>query len=199
MTGTTTDPFAAWLAGQGPDGGYGAPLSLLAFDGSGGSGQWARWRWAAILAVALVAVQIAGMQWQWRGLRSEAGALRQQASTMLTTTFPDTRVVMDAPLQMSRGLAGLRASAGSSDPADFSAMMAASSRIFATLPSNTLRNAEYDARVLRLRFAAGTAAAGDERERLVALALQEGYVLTFDGAANLAGESTAQMKTRGGA
>jgi len=194
-----SDPFAAWLAGQGPDGGYGAPLSLLSFDGSGPNATWTRWRWAAGLAVALVAVQIVGMQVQWGRLRQEAGTLRQQASTMLTTTFPETKLVMDPPLQMSRGLAGLRTSAGRSDPADFSSMMAASARIFAALPSNGLRGADYDARALRLRFAAGVAAAPDERERLAALALQEGYVLRFDAAANGAGESTASLRTKGGA
>ncbi len=197
-TSTADGPFAAWLAGQGPDGGYGAPLSLLAFDRSSSAG-WSKWGLAAALVVAIVAVQIVGMQWEWGRLRNEAGALRQQANTMLTTAFPETRVVLDAPLQMSRGLAGLRASAGNSDPADFSTMMAASARIFAALPSNALRSADYEARALRVRFAPGTAVAADERERLAALALQEGYLLRFDAAANAAGEASASLKTRGGA
>lgn len=106
---------------------------------------------------------------------------------------------MDPPLQMSRGLAGLRTSAGRSDPADFSSMMAASARIFAALPSNALRGADYETRVLRLRFASGAATAADERERLAALAQQEGYQLRFDAAANAAGEATATLRTGGGA
>ncbi|MEO8936819.1 MAG: type II secretion system protein GspL [Burkholderiaceae bacterium] len=196
--GTASDPFAAWLAGQGPEGGYGAPLSLLSYEGSGNSA-WPQWRWAAFVAVAIVAVQIVGMQWEWGRLRGEAGALRQQASAVLVAAFPETRVVLDAPLQMSRGLAGLRATAGHSDPADFSTMMAASARIFAALPSNALRAADYDTRALRLRFAPGTATASDERERLVAAALQEGYQLRFDAAANAVGEASASLKTKGGA
>lgn len=199
VTTHASDPFAAWLAGQGPDGGYGAPLSLLAFDGSGGRVSWTRWRWAAMLAVAIVAVQVAGMQWQWGRLRTEANGLRQQASTILTTAFPETKVVLDPSLQMSRGLAGLRASAGNSDPADFSSMIAASARIFAALPSNALRSADYEARALRLRFAPGSATAADDRDRLAALALQEGYLLRFDASSNAAGEATAVLKTRGGA
>ena len=62
-----------------------------------------------------------------------------------------------------------------------------------------MRSADYDARALRLRFAPGTAATPDERERLVALAAQEGYVLRFDAAANAAGEASASLKTRTGA
>ena len=197
--GAVGDPFVAWLAGQGPDGGYGAPLSLLASDGAVRGAEWSRWRLAAGLAVALVAVQIAGMQWEWSRLRTEAAALRQRANTLLTTAFPETTVVLDAPLQMSRGLAGLRASSGNSDPADFSTMMAASARIFAALPSNALRAAEYDARTLKLRFAPGAAATTDERDRLAAAALQEGYLLRFDAAANAAGEAGASLKTRSGA
>ena len=199
VTNHPSDPFTAWLSGQGPEGGYGAPLSLLAYDNAGPNATWARWRLAAMLAVALVAVQIIGMQWQWGRLRSEASALREQASATLKTAFPETLVVQDPPLQMARGLAGLRASAGHSDPADFSSMMAASARIFAALPSNALRASDYEARALRLRFAAGIATAADERDRLAAAALQEGYLLRFDAASNAAGEATASLKIKGGA
>ena len=188
------DPFAAWLAGNGPDGGYGPALSLLAFDGRrNAASRWSTWRIAAALVVAIVAVQIIGMQWEWAGLRREAGALRQASTGILTTTFPDTRVVLDAPLQMARGLATLRASSGRSDPADFTTTMAAAARIFAALPSNGLRGADYEARTLKLRFAPGLASAPDERERFVAQALQEGYTLRFDASPNGAGEGSASL------
>ena len=198
------DPFVEWLARRGHEGAYGAPVSMLAFDGGqGGRAAWARWRIAAALVFAILAVQVVGMQWQWAGLKREAGALRDEQNRSLTTAFPDTRVVLDAPLQMSRSLASLRASSGRSDPADFSMMMAAAARIFAALPSNALRGADYDARTLRLRFAAGMASASDERERLIAQASQEGYVLRFESGttqgANTGGESIASMKSKGGA
>ncbi len=192
------DPFVAWLAGDGPDGGYGPALSLLAADGGGrGTATWTRWRVAAMLAIALVAVQIAGMQWRWAGLRAEASTLRADASNVLTATFPATTVVLDAPLQMARGLASLRASSGRSDPADFTMLMAASARIFAALPSNALHGADYDARTLKLRFAPGLAAAADERERFVAAAAQEGLALAFDAQPNAAGEAQATLRPKG--
>jgi len=190
------DPFAAWLAGDGPDGGYGPPLSLLAFDGGSGLSRWSKWRLAAALAVLIVAVQIVGMQWQWAGLRREADALRRDSTGILTTTFPETHVVLDAPLQMARGLATLRASSGRSDPGDFTMMMAAAARIFAPLPSNALRGADFEAHALKLRFAPGMATAADERERFVAQAAQEGYTLAFDATANAAGESSASLQVR---
>lgn len=192
------EPFAAWLAGDGPDGGYGPPLSLLSWEaGAGSSAAWSRWRIAAALALAIVAVQVAGMQWRWAGLRSEAAALRDDSAKVLKATFPATTVILDAPLQMSRGLASLRASAGRSDPADFTMTMAAAARIFAALPSNALHGADYDARVLKLRFAPGMATAADERERFVAAAGQEGYALAFDAAPNAAGEAQATLRAKG--
>ena len=194
------DPFIEWLARDGHEGAYGAPMSLLAFDrAQDGGAAWARWRIAAALVFAILAVQVIGMQWQWAGQKREASALRNEQAKSLTTAFPDTRVVLDAPLQMSRSLAALRASSGRSDPADFSMMMAASARIFAALPSNALRSADYDARALRLRFVPGMASASDERERLVAQASQEGYALRFDAAMSTAGESIASLKPKGGA
>lgn len=192
------DPFAAWLAGDGPQGGYGPPLSLFAFDSAANAwSRWSQWRVAAVLVLAMIAVQIAGMQWEWAGLRHEAAALRAQSTALLTSAFPETKVVLDAPLQMTRGLATLRASAGRSDPADFSAMIAASARIFAALPSNALRGADYENRALRLRFAPGNASAPDERDRFVAAAAQEGYALRFEARANAAGESLASLRPSG--
>lgn len=198
------DPFIEWLARRGHEGAYGAPLSLLAFDGGRGAGTvWKRWRIAAALGVAILAVQVIGMQWQWAGLRRETSALRAQQTQALMTAFPDTRAVLDPSLQMARGLAALRASTGRSDPADFSTMMAAAARIFASLPANALRGAEYDARSLGLRFGPGIAGTPDERERLAASASQQGYVLRFESgtgqAANAAGESFASLRTKGGA
>lgn len=198
------DPFIEWLARRGHEGAYGSPMSLLAFDGGRGArAVWARWRVAAALGVAILAVQVIGMQWQWTGLRQEASALRSQQTQALMAAFPDTRAVLDPVLQMSRGLAALRASTGRSDPADFSVMMAAAARIFASLPSNALRGAEYDARTLRLRFAPGIASTPDERESLVASASRQGYVLRFESspgqAANAAGESVASLRTKGDA
>jgi general secretion pathway protein L len=199
LANESQEPFAAWLAGDGPVGGYGPPLSLLASDGGGPRGReaWSRWRIAAVLALAIVAVQVAGMQWRWAGLRQEAAALRADSTKVLTSTFPATTVVLDAPLQMSRGLASLRAASGRSDPADFTMMMAASARIFAALPSNALHGADYDARLLKLRFAPGMATAADERERFVAAAAQEGYALAFDAAPNAAGEASATLRPKG--
>lgn len=202
------DPFIEWLARGGHEGAYGAPMSMLAFDRAEGVAAWTRWRIAALLVFAILAVQVIGMQWRWAGQKREAQALRDQQSKALTTAFPDTRVVLDAPLQMSRGLASLRASSGRSDPADFSMMMGASARIFAVLPSNALRGADYDARALRLRLAPGMASASDERERLIAQAAQEGYVLRFEGtqsgtqpqasASSSTGDAIATLKTKGG-
>ena len=206
------DPFAAWLAGGGPGGAFGAPLSLSSDDAgasSFGARNLMRWRFAALLLVAILAMQALGMQWQWAGLRREAAALRGQATAALTNTFPETRVILDAPLQMSRNLAALRAQAGRSDPADFSVMLAASAQIFAELQPNALRGLDYETRAVRIRFAPGMVAGGESRDKLVARAAQAGYVLTFETASSSAtsassnsaasGESSASLRWKGGA
>lgn len=205
-----SDPFAAWLAGGGPGGAFGAPLSLFGEEGgadSFGARNLTRWRFAALLLVAIIAVQAAGMQWQWAGLRREAAALRSEAVAALKSSFPETRVVLDASLQMARNLAALRARAGRSDPADFSVMLAAAARIFAELPPNSLRALDYETRALRIRFAPGMVAGGESRDKLIGRAAQAGYVLSFEAASAPAGnassaaqgETAATLRWKGGA
>ena len=207
----SADPFAAWLAGGGPGGAFGAPLSLSDEDAGAnafGARNLVRWRLAALLLVAIFGVQAAGMQWQWASLRREAAALRDRATATLKASFPETRVVLDAPLQMSRNLAALRAQAGRSDPADFSVMLAASAQIFSELPSNALRALDYETRTLRIRFAPGMVAGGEGRDKLISRAAQAGYVLNFESASNPAtnivasvasGETSASLRWKGGA
>ncbi len=189
------DPFTEWLAGQGPEGGYGPPLSLLSSDGGGeGRAAWGRWRVAAFLAACLVAVQVAALQWEWTSLRGEARTLRDGQARLLTAAFPETRVVLDAPLQMSRGLATLRATAGNSDPGDFAAMVATVGRVFGALPANALRGLDYDARALRLRFAPGMVGV-DQQQNFVAQARQEGYALRFESGSGATQETVATLRS----
>lgn len=83
----------------------------------------AAWRPARWAATALVVIQVLGLNaWAWheqRALRE-----RQQAiDKVLTETFPQTRVVIDAPLQMDKEVQTLRRNAGTLSPRDFEAML----------------------------------------------------------------------------
>ena len=82
-----------------------------------------RWRAARWATAALVLVNLAGAQaWAWRE-QSALAAKRAAIKDTLTATFPDVRVVVDAPLQMARALADLQRQSGTTSGADLEAML----------------------------------------------------------------------------
>lgn len=87
---------------------------------------WQPARWAVL---ALVAINLVGLQaWAWKE-ESTLAAKRAAIRNILTTTFPDVRVVVDAPLQMTRSLADLQRQSGTAASGDLETMLG----IFQTL------------------------------------------------------------------
>jgi general secretion pathway protein L len=81
---------------------------------------WRPARWAVL---ALVVVNVAGLQaWSWKE-QSTLAAKRNAIRDLLTTTFPDVRVVVDAPLQMERSLTALQRQNGAASSADLEEML----------------------------------------------------------------------------
>jgi general secretion pathway protein L len=84
--------------------------------------QWRPARWAALL---LVAVNLVGLNaWAWRE-RSALDQKRDAVRRILTQTFPQVKVVVDAPLQMEKEVAALRQATGASSGRDLEPMLAA--------------------------------------------------------------------------
>jgi len=82
--------------------------------------QWRAARWAAL---AVVVVNLAGLQaWAWKE-QSALSAKRASIQNTLTSTFPDIRVVVDAPLQMARAVADVQRQSGTASGADLEAML----------------------------------------------------------------------------
>jgi general secretion pathway protein L len=82
-----------------------------------------RWRAARWAAVALVAVNLVGLQaWAWKE-QSALAAQRSAIGNTLTATFPEVRVVVDAPVQMARALTDLQHRNGAASPADMEVML----------------------------------------------------------------------------
>jgi general secretion pathway protein L len=111
--------------------------------------QWKAARWAA---AALVAVNLLGLQaWAWK---EQASLVAKKASIreVLTTTFPDVRVVVDAPLQMERALAGLQRQSGAASSADLEQMLGRFQALALELPAPTA--IEFIAGELRLKIPA---------------------------------------------
>ena len=135
--------------------------------------QWKPARWAA---VAVVVVNLAGLQaWAWKeqsALNTKRTAIRE----VLSTTFPDIRVVVDAPLQMERSLAALQRQNGAASNADLEEILG---RFQAAAPEMNAPTAiEFIAGELRLKLpAAGSADMAGVNARLQA----HGYTSQLQG------------------
>lgn len=83
------------------------------------------WRPARYGLAALVLTQLLGLNlWAWH-LHSTLDAKRQAQVALLQSTFAHVRAVLDAPLQMQRELALLRAAAGEPDESDLEPLLQA--------------------------------------------------------------------------
>ncbi|MDB5892775.1 MAG: hypothetical protein JWQ88_306 [Rhodoferax sp.] len=84
--------------------------------------QWRAARWGVGV---LLAAQVVGLNaWAWK----ESSSLESQRALIrntLTQTFPNVRVVVDAPVQMERELVNLRQAAGAASGRDLEAMLGA--------------------------------------------------------------------------
>jgi general secretion pathway protein L len=88
-------------------------------------GQAPRWRPARLALVALVAVNLAGLNaWAWKEqavLQARQTAIKQ----VLTSTFPSVPVVVDAPVQMARAVAALQQANGAPTGRDLESLLGA--------------------------------------------------------------------------
>ena len=92
----------------------------------GAGREWlSRLRPALALGGALVVLYLGFAVADWMMLRQEKTSLLAGMELSFHSAFPEARVVVDAPLQMSRNLAGLRHAAGQPDRGDFMPLLAA--------------------------------------------------------------------------
>ena len=100
-----------------------------------------QWRAARLGAVLIVLANILGLNlWAWKE-SSQVQAQRDQMKQILSSSFPNVKVVVDAPLQMQRELASLRQSQGQLSGRDFESIYA---RFASIAGMNTAPNAiEY--------------------------------------------------------
>ena len=80
---------------------------------------------AGVTAAAVLALHALLTVGDWWRLSAEKHQLRTQMETQFREIFPDAQVVVDAPLQMQRGLVRLRREAGVPDSSDFVPLVAA--------------------------------------------------------------------------
>jgi general secretion pathway protein L len=135
--------------------------------------QWRPARWGALL---LVALNVIGLNaWAWHE-RSALDNKRELMRRTLTTTFPNVKVVVDAPAQMEREVAALRQAAGASSGRDLETMLGALTT--AAPPQRAVSGIDYVNGELRVRGMA----LGSEEARSVAGALKgQGYTGVMNG------------------
>ena len=110
------------------------------------SPQWRPARWGAVL---LVALNLVGLNaWAWRE-RSTLDGKRAAMHRTLTETFPNVKVVVDAPVQMEREVAALRQATGATSGRDLEAMLGALA--LALPPDRAPTGLDYANGELRLR------------------------------------------------
>jgi general secretion pathway protein L len=108
--------------------------------------QWRPARWGALLLVAANLVGLNVLAWKER---SAIEAKRQAANQILTTTFPQVKLVVDAPLQMEKEASLLRQTVGAMSGRDLEAMLSALAA--ASPPMRPLAAMEYNSGELRLK------------------------------------------------
>ncbi|AVA37333.1 MAG: general secretion pathway protein GspL [Burkholderiaceae bacterium] len=153
-----SETWRIWLAGveeclQQPQ------LDLAQFEfAQGRMDRWnvRAWRWPALLVVALLLVQIVGMNAQWLALRKEAKRLEAAQVDLLHTAFPNVPPVAEPILLMRRQVEQLRTASGRSTPNDFLPLADGFARAARDLPPDALLQLEYRAATLYVTLKPGT-------------------------------------------
>ncbi len=144
---------------------------------------WRAARWAMLL---LVGVNMVGLQaWAWKEQSALAGKRTAIAST-LTSTFPDVRVVVDAPLQMARAFADLQRQSGAIMGADMEVMLARLQSVTPELKAPTA--IEFAAGELRLK---GLGVSNNAFAAITAKLQAQGYAAQLDGDTLLLKQATS--------
>jgi general secretion pathway protein L len=135
--------------------------------------EWRPARWGALL---LVVINLVGLNaWAWRE-RSALDAKREAVRRTLTQTFPQVKVVVDAPVQMEKEVAVLRQITGASSGRDLEAMLGALST--AAPAQRPVSAVEFGNGVLRVK---GLALRPDEAQAAASALKIQGYSAVLQG------------------
>jgi general secretion pathway protein L len=115
------DQWSHWIAGASQ-----IKLNLLTGLGaaSGPSINWRAWRWPAILAAALVLINVIALNSDWWRLRGESEALRASMTRIYRTAYPNETVIVDPIAQMRQKIDAAKRDSGQPAPEDFASLVA---------------------------------------------------------------------------
>jgi len=135
--------------------------------------QWRPARWGAAL---LVALNLLGLNaWAWRE-RSALEDKREAVRRTLIQTFPQVKVVVDAPVQMEREVAALRQLTGATSGRDLEAMLGALSSV--SPPQRPVGAVDFANGELRAK---GLAYSADEARTVTGALKSQGFSAVLQG------------------
>ena len=149
---------------------------------------WRPTRWG--LGLLLVSQLVGLNAWAWK-TRANWQAEEQSWARLLKDSFPQTQLVVDAPVQMAREVERLQHNSGQLGPADLETMLAALGQ---ALPAGTAapRQWAYQNGQLRLQ---GFQAGASEPSALKTALQARGYLLTPEGEGWLMSVTPAKEST----
>ena len=136
------------------------------------SSAWKPARWGALL---LLVANLAGLN-VW-AVKEQSSLQRQRAAVqgVLTETFPQVKLVVDAPVQMERQVAALRQATGASSGRDLEAMLGVLAE--ALPPDRSADGIEFAAGEARFK---GLKLQGADTNALVAQLKAQGYIARIE-------------------
>ena len=135
-----------------------------------------RWRPARWGLLALLVLNLVGLQWMAWQQRQLQAQLQKDMAMLLTRSFPAVQVVVDAPLQMAREVQALQRAMGQPNAADLEPMLTSLAR---ALPASAqLSSMQFSPGELRWQAPAVT---NDRIEAAREPLRQQGYQLVADG------------------
>ncbi|NOU01908.1 MAG: general secretion pathway protein GspL [Gallionella sp.] len=115
------DAWPLWIAGS-----HGNKLNLLAGLNSEASIKvdWQPWRWALILAVTILLVNIFALNFDWWQMKNEATSLRATMTQIYQARYPKESVIIDPIAQMQQKIAFAKRDSGLASSDDFTMLAA---------------------------------------------------------------------------
>ncbi len=135
--------------------------------------QWRPARWGAVLLVALNLLGLNAWAWKERaGLQTKQETIKRT----LVQTFPQVKVIVDAPVQMEKEVAVLRQATGATSGRDLEAMLGALASTAA--PGRAVAAIEFNGAELRAK---GVASSADETRAIANTVKGMGYAAEWRG------------------
>lgn len=155
------DYWERWTNGAGRAG-----VDMMAGLGAAASAgfNWRPWRWPIALAVALLLVNIIGLNVDWLRLKREADRLQTGMIQTYRNAYPKETVIVDPLAQLRQKMSGAQRSSGQLASNDFTALAAAFGEAWASTGQGTapINRLEYRDGSLTVKLKTGASASMEQ-------------------------------------